>query len=163
MRRNERQVNIYAACLDAECTFKPDIDSNKIGKRRFSSGSRDPKVFERLSQGLNSSRERSQIMMAHSQTLSNDLYDPETGQEFFKPKIGRGPKNQARPQATAAHEMLYRAGQQRSARKRSKQIEEDQKKAQMSNTVFTSSSTKKLIAKRKRESFERIFKMLDSD
>jgi Ca2+-binding EF-hand superfamily protein len=31
------------------------------------------------------------------------------------------------------------------------------------NTVFTSTSTKKLIERRKRESFERIFKMLDSD
>lgn len=128
MRRNERQLNIYAACLDAECTFQPDIDSNKLGKRRFSSGSRDTKdkrIFERLSQGLNSSRERSQMMMANSQTLSNDLYDPETGQELFKPKIGRGPRNQARPAGNSAYEMLYRAGQARSARKKSKQIEED--------------------------------------
>lgn len=29
--------------------------------------------------------------------------------------------------------------------------------------MFTSNSTKKLIERRKRESFERIFKMLDSD
>lgn len=66
MRRNERQLNIYAACIDAECTFQPELENNKINRRRFSSGSRDKRVFERLSQGLNSSRERSQMMMANS-------------------------------------------------------------------------------------------------
>jgi len=25
-RRNERKVNIYGACLAAECTFQPDIE-----------------------------------------------------------------------------------------------------------------------------------------
>ena len=49
------------------------------------------------------------MLMANSQTLSQDLYDPETGQEFFKPKIGRGPRNQARP-VGQINEMLYRAG-----------------------------------------------------
>lgn len=145
MRRNERQLNIYAACIDAECTFQPDIESNKLNKRRLSSGSREKRVFERLSQGLNSSRERSQMMMANSQTLTNDLYDPETGQQFFKPKVGRAPRHQLRPHIGATHEMLYKAGQDRSARKRSKAAEEEQKKSQMSNTVFTSTNTKKMI------------------
>ena len=39
LRRNERQTNIYSACLDAECTFQPDIEKSKFGKRRVSSGS----------------------------------------------------------------------------------------------------------------------------
>jgi Ca2+-binding EF-hand superfamily protein len=33
----------------------------------------------------------------------------------------------------------------------------------MSNTVFTSSTTQKMVTKQKKESFERIFRMLDSD
>ena len=51
MRRNERQLNIYAACIDAECTFQPEVESSKFSKRRFSSGQRDKdkRVFERLS------------------------------------------------------------------------------------------------------------------
>lgn len=51
------------------------------------------------------------MMLANSQTLTNDLYDPETGQEFFKPRVGRAPRDRHRPQAGNAHEMLYRAGQ----------------------------------------------------
>jgi hypothetical protein len=69
------------------------------------------------------------MMLANSQTLTNDLYDPETGQEFFKPRVGRAPRDRHRPQAGNAHEMLYRAGQERSARKRSKAIEEDHRKS----------------------------------
>jgi hypothetical protein len=51
MRRNERKLNIYAACIDAECTFQPELESNKINNRRLSSGSneREKRVFERLS------------------------------------------------------------------------------------------------------------------
>ena len=59
--------------------------------------------------------------------------------------------------------MLYRAGQARSARKQSRKLEEDFKQAQMSNTVFTSGSTKKLMERKKKDSFAKIFRMLDSD
>ena len=37
VRRNERQMNIYSACVDAECTFQPDRSKTKFNKRRFSS------------------------------------------------------------------------------------------------------------------------------
>ena len=67
-RRNERQLNIYSACIDSECTFKPDL----VSKKRFSNsdgrGDRADRseLFERLSSGLSSSRERSQLMLANS-------------------------------------------------------------------------------------------------
>eukprot|EP00354_Favella_ehrenbergii_P006196 CAMPEP_0170455192 /NCGR_PEP_ID=MMETSP0123-20130129/3223_1 /TAXON_ID=182087 /ORGANISM="Favella ehrenbergii, Strain Fehren 1" /LENGTH=123 /DNA_ID=CAMNT_0010718217 /DNA_START=2437 /DNA_END=2808 /DNA_ORIENTATION=- len=91
VRRNERQMNIYSACVDSECTFQPDRSRTKYTKRRVSFDEEQPNqsrsaFFDRLSQGgLNTSRERSQMMMANSKTLSNDLYDPETGQALFKP------------------------------------------------------------------------------
>ncbi len=50
-RRNERQLNIYSACIDSECTFKPDL----LTKKRFSNsdgrGARADRseLFERLS------------------------------------------------------------------------------------------------------------------
>lgn len=34
VRRNERQMNIYSACVDAECTFQPDRSRTKYMKRR---------------------------------------------------------------------------------------------------------------------------------
>jgi hypothetical protein len=43
--------------------------------------------------------------------LNNDLFDPESGQPFFKPKVGRGPKKQYRPdpkdQPGAVGQSLY--------------------------------------------------------
>ncbi len=79
-------MNIYSNCLDSECTFVPDRSKTKF-KRRFSSDEQESRqdrsaIFDRLSQGgggLNTSRERSQMMLANSRTLTNDLYDPETG------------------------------------------------------------------------------------
>ena len=47
------------------------------------------------------------MCMANSQTLTNDLYDPDTGQEFFQPRVGRGPRSYHRPSANNTHEMLY--------------------------------------------------------
>ena len=40
---------------------------------------------------MNNSYDRSKLLMENSKSLTNDLFDPETGQEFFKPRVGRGP------------------------------------------------------------------------
>lgn len=94
-RRNERKVNIYSACLSSECTFQPDIEKTKFSYARMSrskrgsrsnslprSRSRTEMIIEGMSntgKTTNSREQRSQLMLANSQTLSNDLYDPETG------------------------------------------------------------------------------------
>lgn len=49
-------------------------------------------VFERLSHRMNNSYDRSKLMIENSKNLTNELFDPETGQELFKPKIGRAPR-----------------------------------------------------------------------
>lgn len=36
------------------------------------------------------------MLLENSKNLTNDLFDPETGQEYFKPKVGRGPIGQMR-------------------------------------------------------------------
>lgn len=112
---------------------------------------------------LNTSRERSQMMMANSKTLSNDLYDPETGQALFQPKVGRAP-NQLRPKAGAGtSEHLYKAAQLSSYKKMSAAVQDDIKRNQNSNMVFTCVSTKKMVDDRKFAAFQHIFDFLDSD
>ena len=54
---------------------------------------RDPS-FQRRNNSLGGEGNRS---VKNSTTLNNDLFDPDSGQPFFKPKVGRGPKNQSRP------------------------------------------------------------------
>lgn len=36
------------------------------------------------------------MCLENSRTLTNDLFDPETGQAFFKPKVGRAPRYKPR-------------------------------------------------------------------
>ena len=64
------------------------------------------------------------MLLANSQTLTNDLYDPETGQELFKPKVGRGPKQASRPQVArtseSAGQHLYKESRAEQARKQVK-------------------------------------------
>jgi len=49
-------------------------------------------VYERLSQNLTNSYDRSKLCLENSKNLTNDLFDPETGQQYFKPLIGRAPR-----------------------------------------------------------------------
>ena len=45
---------------------------------------------------MNDSQDRSRILIENSKNLNNDLFDPETGQELFKPRVGRAPLHQIR-------------------------------------------------------------------
>ena len=104
-------------------------------------------------------------MLANSQTLSNDLYDPETGQELFKPQVGRGPRKVRRPppKGTNTAEMLYQKGRQTQAKKFHKEVANVMDHKAQQNTVFTTNQTKKIMDARKKESFNLIFGWLDSD
>jgi hypothetical protein len=86
-RRKERQDFIYGACVEAECTFKPDIEKTKYHNFKNTSqrSSRASEVYDRLSNKMNNSYDRSKFMLENSKSLTNELFDPETGQEYFVP------------------------------------------------------------------------------
>lgn len=86
-------------------------------------------------------------MLANSQTLSQDLYDPETGQQLFKPKIGRGPKTQKRPPIKSSQttgKMLFEASKEGQIKRHSKQVEAQIETIKKSNTVFTTKQTNQI-------------------
>lgn len=93
------------------------------------------------------------------------MYDSETGQPFFHPKIGRGPKQQIRPDPRegVVGQMLYEQvktyQEKANNRKRAKEEEERSK----SNMVFTKDHTNRIIERKKLTSFSYIFAQLDSD
>ena len=60
------------------------------------SQSRGGRHFRNLSEGL-SEKERLQRSLKKSATFSNELCDPDSGMPYFRPKVGRGPRNQQRP------------------------------------------------------------------
>ena len=103
------------------------------------------------------------MMLANCKTLSNDLYDPDTGQQLFHPVVGRAPQ-QPRPQAgPATSDHLYKAALVSKYKKMTAQAEREIKKQQDANMVFTCASTKKIVEKKKFTAFAQIFEWLDSD
>lgn len=57
------------------------------------------------------------MMLANSHTLTNDLYDPETGQQLFHPQVGRAPQQRRPAPGKGTGENLYKAGQVSSYKK----------------------------------------------
>jgi len=60
---------------------------------------------------MNSSYDRSKLCLENSKNLTNDLFDPETGQEYFKPITGRAPRGRqgyGRQRSKNLGEDLYR-------------------------------------------------------
>ena len=68
------------------------------------------------------------MMLAHSKNLTNDLYDPETGQQFFQPQVGRAP-TAGRPRAgQGTSDNLYKAGQVATYKKMTRMAEKEYNK-----------------------------------
>ena len=153
-----RQKQIYNKMVDKECTFTPNLENTKKWNDTHSEKN---KLFEKLS--CSSSRERSQLMLANSQTLTNDLYDPETGQELFQPKVGRGPRDRPAGNSTTAGDQLYQTSQKESIKRKNRVVESQIASAQLANRVFTNQSTNKIIDRLKEQAFKQIFVWLDSD
>ena len=59
---------------------------------------------------MSSSYDRSKLCIENSKGLMNDLYDPDTGLEYFKPQVGRAPRGRIgreRQMTKNAGENLY--------------------------------------------------------
>lgn len=81
----ERQLRLQEAkdnVTRSQCTFKPAINPSS------KSVSRDQSIVERLA----NSRLTIETNLQKIREKQSSLVDPQTGQEFFKPKVGRPPK-----------------------------------------------------------------------
>lgn len=97
--------------------------------------------------------------------MNGDLFDSETGQPFFQPKVGRGPKFQQRVSpgrgnvGAALYEQSLLAREKQEMKKKALAEEKRIKE----NTVFTKDNTNRIIERIKLQRFSDIFKQLDSD
>lgn len=82
IKRKQRKDNIYSNCLDSECTFTPDVINSKYNESTYS---HPDDVTDRLAQP-SKIKEHLKIKYMHE-----ELYDKETGQPLFMPKVGRPP------------------------------------------------------------------------
>lgn len=91
MKRVERHRKIYSLCIDSDCTFKPDIGKTRVDH-----------VEPKYNLHKNTLSEKSMI-----DKFNNENFDPETGQAYYKPKVGRSPSNKRHRSSKSIENVLY--------------------------------------------------------
>eukprot|EP00347_Sterkiella_histriomuscorum_P010260 403376977 len=161
-RRKERQDKIYSACVESECTFQPDTQATKFYYNKVENRDPNRTALSGYSRGV--SRDRSN---KKQENKDSDLFDQDSGQPFFKPKVGRGPRNQLRPNARDQPEAiglhLYDQSKVQRDKIEEKKKQAEDKKQQQAKTVFTKDHTNRLVEKKKIQQFSELFRQLDSD
>lgn len=154
IKRKQRKDQIYSKCLDSECTFTPDIAKGQLYDSRISE---NVDFVERLTRA-NKNRDRSRIKY-----IQEEKYDPETGQPYFHPKIGRPPLAKREPNQMPVTDKLYYDGIKRKEQKEmdAKREELERKHSTTRSTAYSKSD--ELIEQKKARKFHEIFLQLDSD
>lgn len=102
-------------------------------------------VYERLSQRLNSSQDRSRLLIENSKSLTNELFDPETGQALFHPKIGRAPRGRSRSKNQNPGDKLYQDALNLRERQDSIRREENKQSRMEASKNHSKKYTNKLV------------------
>ena len=188
LRRKERQEKVYSNCMGPEFTFKPDTTKSKYYYQRLET--RDPAYQQRAmrtmseecsrqpslgrhhyrtaSEGRLSEKERLQRSLKKSATLSNELSDPESGFPWFRPRVGRGPRNPNNPRyhmqdRREVARLLYELDRERRAKLESKRRAQAAAQAELHERVHTTEKSRAMVEERKIARFSDLFRLLDSD
>ena len=102
-------------------------------------------VYDRLSQRLNSSQDRSRMLIENSRSLTNELFDPETGQALFQPQVGRAPRGRTREKNQNPGEKLYQDALKSRERKDSLRRDEQKQKKFEASKNHSKRHTNKLV------------------
>ncbi|TNV74359.1 hypothetical protein FGO68_gene10317 [Halteria grandinella] len=192
LRRKERQEKVYARCMAPDFTFQPDTRISKYYYQRLEA--RDPAYQHKTlalppqtpnhghanrtnsvphsrhkrnlsADGRYHEKERLHRSLKKSSTLSNDLFDPETHQWNFHPKVGRGPRNQHRPEkgGLATAQMLYEQSKALQEKMEQKKRYMEQQMNRDRKQVHTIDRSRGIIEELKIKHFQTLFRRLDSD
>jgi len=112
-------------------------------------------VYERLSQRLNSSQDRSRMLIENSRSLTNELFDPETGQALFQPQVGRAPRGRSRSKNPG--DKLYQDALKSRERKDSLRREDHKQSKIEASKNHSKRYTNKLVENAKMQNFSAIF------
>jgi len=110
---------------------------------------------------MSNSQERSRMCMENSKSLTNDLFDPETGQVLFHPKVGRGPRQRSRQRNPS--EQLYENALKLREKKEAQIRQSRESLKKQSSTMHSRSRTNRIVERQKQQTFSKIFELLDSD
>lgn len=153
LKRKQRKEEIYAKCLDSECTFQPDVM-----RGQFWDSQMDSQGFaERLSK-VPKGRDRSRIKYLHE-----EKYDKNTGQPLFHPKVGRPPLARRDNEHLPVTEKLYQDSIKRKEQKEAEKTHKEFERERSVNRKVVQNKSEELLDQKKARKFHEIFMMLDSD
>lgn len=146
-RRQSHHDKVVQVIPDAECTFHPNIIPSQQNHASISTISeRNPK---------NISPEKSKHL--------TEVVDNKTGQPFFKPKVGRPPKNDRNTASLPIGDYLYAQNKIKDEKLETKKNVEKEKEYVERQASHVQQTSKKIVENRKIGIFQEIFKQLDKD
>lgn len=101
--------------------------------------------------------------MENSRSLTNELFDPETGQALFHPRTGRAPRGRPRSSYKNPGEKLYQDALASRERKDSMRRQDQRQTKKEAKTNYSKRHTNRLVQNAKVQNFATIFRQLDSD
>lgn len=132
VKRKERQDHIYSKCLDAECTFQPDIidrtngDTDQIDVNN---------LIDRL---VNPPKT---INYSKIEYLQNEKFDKQTGMPLFHPQINQNIRNRDASPASFVDRLYPKPDN----KKQSKNVESSLSQSKSAFSLRSQSKSKGLI------------------
>jgi len=146
MKRIERHNQIYSMWIDSECTFQPDIENSRKN------------VAHRYNKSNNNFADKSML-----ERFNHENFDQVTGQQLYKPKVGRGPIDKKHRSSKSIGNLLYGVKNlyQENKQKRIQNYEAELK--EQMNQKHCKKSSEALLNKMKNKRFAWLFELLDSN
>ncbi len=148
-RRHNCQQRMKEIVADTECTFHPNIQQSQAQRTSVSSRHAGNSSF----------------LGGKSRSVAPETaeVDPSTGQAFFRPKVGRAPKNDRNLACLPIGDYLYAQNKRKGEKIEKKREEEVTRAKQGCNSSYVREESKRIVEGKKTETFTEIFYLLDND
>ena len=151
--QRQRRFERYACWFPDHVTFQPQVSTEKIDDSDYKD------VIDRLYARKDQANRRLYYL---KEELERPV-DNETGQEFFKPKIGRKPHFQRNIAKLPIGNYLYGMRYEFDDKKEFLHTMDEQIRDELVNQVFTTDRSEKLTTRMKGRRFREIFSLLDAN
>jgi len=138
--------------LASECTFKPQTN-NYMGSPLANT------TFEQRSKKFEDRLER--INYVRQMKQENEVFDPQTGEPLFQPKVGRAPKVGRNNGGLPIGDYLY--NQQYKIADSKRRLAENHQRSVMANMARSGENSHTIVENMMRRRLEDIFRRLDND
>lgn len=138
--------------LAPECTFKPQTN-NYMGSPLANT------TFEQRSKKFEDRLER--INYVRQMKQENEIFDPQTGEPLFQPKVGRAPKVGRNNGGLPIGDYLYNQQYKIAASK--KKLQENHERSVQANMARSGDNSHAMVENMMRRRLEDIFRRLDND